>query len=62
MNLPWQGFKKKIFTNIESEAGMAERLMRYLAIEEALHDEIKETLEQKKSICLLVCSITQVKK
>ena len=32
------------FTNIEAYAGMAERLVRYLAIEEDLQEEIKDTL------------------
>ena len=35
LNLPWQGFEKKTFTKIEAHAGMAKRLVRYLAIEEA---------------------------
>ena len=45
LNLPWQGFEKKNFTKIEAHAGMAERLVRYLEIEEALWEEIKDTLE-----------------
>ena len=45
LNLPWQGFEKKTFTKIEAHAGMAERLVRDLAIEEALQEEIKDTLE-----------------
>ena len=40
LNLPCQGFIKT-FTKIEAHAGMAERLMRDWAIEEALHTEIK---------------------
>ena len=44
LNLPWQGFEKKTFTKIEAHAGTAERLVRYLAIEEALQEEIKDTL------------------
>ena len=44
LNLPWQGFEKKNLTKIEANAGMAERLVRYLAIEEALQEEIKDTL------------------
>ena len=43
INLPWQGIKKT-FTKIEANAGMSERLERDLAIEEALQEEIKETL------------------
>ena len=38
-------FEKKTFTKVEAHAGMAERLVRDLAIEEALQDEIKDTLE-----------------
>ena len=45
LNLPWQGFEKKTFTKIEAYAGMTEPLVRYLAIEEALQEEIKDTLE-----------------
>ena len=45
LNLPWQGFEKKTFSKIEAHAGMAEQLVRDLAIEEALQEEIKDTLE-----------------
>ena len=45
LNLPWKGFEKKTFTKIEAHAGMAERLVRDLAIEEALQEKIKDTLE-----------------
>ena len=45
LNLPWQGFEKKTFTKIEAHAGMTERLVRDLAIVEALQEEIKYTLE-----------------
>ena len=48
LNLPWQGFEKKNFTKIEEHAGMAERLVRYLAIGEAFQEEIKDTLEYNK--------------
>ena len=47
LNLTWKGFEKKIFTKIEAHTGMAKRLVRYLAIEEALQEEIKHTLEHK---------------
>ena len=47
LNLPWQGFEKKTFTKIEAHAGMSERLVRDLVIEEALQEEIKDTLERK---------------
>ena len=45
MNLRGQGFGGKTFTKIESYAGMIERLVRDLAIEEALQEEIKDILE-----------------
>ena len=45
LNLPWQGFGGKSFSKIEANVGMAERLVRDLAIEEALQEEIKDTLE-----------------
>ena len=41
----WQGFDKKTFTKIEAYAGMSELLVRDFPIEEALQDEIKDTLE-----------------
>ena len=47
LNLPWQGFEKKTFKIFDEHAGMAERLVRDLAIEEALQEEIKDTLEHK---------------
>ena len=42
---PWQLFEKKTFTKIEVHAGMAKRLVRDLVIEEALQEEMKDTLE-----------------
>ena len=45
LNLSWKGFQKNTFPNIEAEAGMAERLVRDLAIEQALQEEIKDTPE-----------------
>ena len=45
LNQPWQGFDKNTFTKMEAYAGIAERLVRDLAIKEALQEEIKETLE-----------------
>ena len=45
LNLPWKGFQKNTFPNIEAETGIAERLVRDLAIEEALQEDIKYTLE-----------------
>ena len=46
LNLPWQGFEKKTSTKIEANVGMAERLVRDQEIEEALQEEIKDTLER----------------
>ena len=43
--MPWQVFEKNKITKIEAYEGMAELLVRYLAIEEDLRDEIKYTLE-----------------
>ena len=45
LNLPLQGFDRKTLTKIESNAGMVERLVRDLVIEEALQEEMKDTLE-----------------
>ena len=45
LNLPWQVFEKKTFTKIEAYAGMSEPLVRDLAMEEALQEEIKDTIE-----------------
>ena len=45
LNLPCQGFEKKTFTKIGAYAGMSERLVRDLTMEEALQGEIKDTLE-----------------
>ena len=39
------GIQEKTFTKIEANAGMPERLVIDLAIEEALQEEIKDTLE-----------------
>ena len=38
------GIQEKTFTKIEANVGMAERLVRGLAIEEYLQEEIKDTL------------------
>ena len=59
LNLPWEGFEKETFTKIEAHIGMAERRLRDLAIEEALQEEIKRTLEHNNQSygdwCALVC-------
>ena len=57
LNLLWQGFKK-IFTKIEAYAGMAERMVRDLAIEEALQDEIKYTLERNNQSYFNLCALS----
>ena len=44
LNLPWKRFEIKTLTKIVAHAGMAERLVRNLAIEEALQEEIRHTL------------------
>ena len=45
LNQPWQVFGKKTITKIEAHAAMAKWLVRDLAIEEALQEEIKHTPE-----------------
>ena len=47
MDLPWQGWAKNTFRRVEKHAGLAERVMCDLAIESALQDEIKATLEKE---------------
>ena len=47
LNLPWQGFGGETFTKIEKHAGMADRLVRDLAIKEAIQTKIKATLAHK---------------
>ena len=62
LNLPWQGFETK-FIKIEAYAGMAERLVKDLEIEEALQTEIKETLEHNNQSYVDWCSVSyKVKK
>ena len=58
LNLPWKGFDKKTFIKIEAHAGMAERLVRYLSIEEAFQEEIKHTLEHKSRSCCDWCALS----
>ena len=55
LNLPWKGFEKHTFTKNEAHAGMAEQLVRYLAIEEALQREMKEILEHNNHLYLDWC-------
>ena len=56
LNIPWQGFN--FFTKIEAYAGMEERLLRDLAIEDDLQDEIKYTLEQNNYSYLNWCALS----
>ena len=48
---------KKIFTKVEAYADMAERQVRYLAINEALQDERKETQEHNNQSYVNWCAI-----
>ena len=50
LNPTWQVFEKKTFTKIEVHAGMVERLVRYLAIEEALQEKNKRHTRTQQSI------------
>ena len=52
------GILEKNFTKIEANAGMPERLVRDLAIEEALQEEINDTLEHKNQSYGEWCSQT----
>ena len=58
LNLPWQGFERETFTKIEAYAGIAEQLVRDLAIEEALQDEIKDTLEHNNHSYVDWCALS----
>ena len=62
LNLPWNGFEKKKFTKIGAYAGMSDRLVRELAIEEALREEIKDTLEHNNQSYGEWCAQTDKKK
>ena len=54
--------RKKTFTKIEAHAGMAKRLVRDLAIEEALQEEIKHTLEHNNQSYGDWCAISDKEK
>ena len=58
LNSHWQGYEKKAFTKIEVHAGMAKRMVRDLAIEEALQEEIKKTLEHNNQSYYEWCAQT----
>ena len=51
-------YLKKTFTKIESYTGMAERPVRYLAIEEALQTEVKKTLEHNNQSYVDWCDLS----
>ena len=55
--LPWVRETKK-FTEIEAHAGMAEWMARDLAIEEALQEEKKDTLEHNNQSYAEWCAQT----
>ena len=46
------------FTKIEAYAGMAEQLVRYLEIEEAFQDEIKDTQEKNNQSYIDWCALS----
>ena len=56
------GIRKKTSTRIEAYAGMAERLVRDLSIEEALQYEIKDTLEHNNQSYVEWCDLSDKEK
>ena len=58
LNPTWQVFEKNTFTKIGAYAGMSKRLVRDLAIKEALQEEIKDTLEHNNQSCGEWCAQT----
>ena len=56
------GIRKKTFTKIEAYVGMAEQLVRDLAIEEAIQDEIKYTLEHNNHSYVDWCALSDKEK
>ena len=59
LNIPWQGFRGETFTKIEAYAGMEKRMVRDLTIEEALQDEIKDTLEHNNQSYVDWCDLAE---
>ena len=53
---------ENVESTLEAYEGMEERLMRDLAIEEALHDEIKYTLEQNNQSYVDWCDLLDKEK
>ena len=62
LNLPWKGSKKKTLAKIKAHAGMAERMVRDLAIKEDLWEEIKHTLEHNDQSYFDWCAILEKEK
>ena len=62
LNPPWKGFEKKTFTKIKVTAGMTEPMVRYLAIEEAPQEDIKDTLEHNNQSYDEWCAQTEQEK
>ena len=60
LDLPWQE-SGKTFTKIEAYPVMAERLVRDLAIEEALQTEIYKNLEHKNQSNVNWCALSDKK-
>ena len=56
LNTPWNGFEKKTFTKIKVTAGMTKPMVRDLAIEEAPHKDIKDTLEHNNQTYDELCA------
>ena len=52
------GIREKTFTKIEIHAGMEERLVKDLAIEEALQNKIKEALEHINQSYVNWCALS----
>ena len=52
------GIRKKPFKQIESHTGMDERLVKDLAIEEALQIELKATLSHKNQSSMQRCALS----
>ena len=52
------GIRKKPFKQIESHTGMDERLVKDLAIEEALQIELKATLSHKNQSSVQRCALS----
>ena len=63
LNPLWKGFEEKTFTKIKVTEGMTKPMVRDLAIEEAPHEDIKDTLEHNNQSYDELCAQTeQVKK